>query len=331
MQPEAIGAVYGTQGRCETARPRRGVTLMIRRSRVQVPSALRMQSTRGIRHDCGMTYTSSPELRERVANCLNEFLDSADLIAAQMMRAVPAGMLRVDPERPDSNTAAATVIQHRAVASDHFSAFADLLRSETPHGPSLAALLRSGLETWGRAWWVLTAPSPTQAEYRAKAMIVDELATATRRGIRLLSGVPIEEGLKRMTEVRDQVAGGSSEPVPRYSALAADMLSACGDLHPMTTYSHLSGVAHGESAFTASLSDSPLGPAGTVALIALPTRNLATYSTSVFGITAIGMSKLIAEWDVEPGLVVALQAAIKKAAAGLGEVEEFAGVMDSLD
>lgn len=214
------------------------------------------------------------------------------------MRATPAnGILTLDRSR-ELNVAQRLAGLHQAVATDHLVAFAGLLRLPGSHGPSLAAIDRSILETWARALWIMKAPTSTRAEYRARAMIVAELQAAERRGIRLFSTEPIGQAIARAILERDEIKVVRPDAVPRSTDLAKDLLQASGASPELAAaiYSHLSGVAHGESVFTASLSKLP--PARPTPRIALPGDNLKKYCATLFGVTVIGTTHLTEAWGL---------------------------------
>ncbi|GGA72724.1 hypothetical protein GCM10011490_24390 [Pseudoclavibacter endophyticus] len=76
-------------------------------------------------------------------------------------------------------------------------------------------------------------------------------------------------------------------------------------------YSHLSGVAHGESVFTESLSDKP--PQNGASGLALPRQNLRTYGSMMHGITFIGTIRLLKAWGAPSDIVDAYFNAAKRA------------------
>ena len=201
-----------------------------------------------------------------------------------MREAQPSGILALDSLR-DINAAVRLVGLHQLVASDHLASFAGLLSLPGSHGLSLAALDRSFLETWARAWWVMQAPTSTRAEYRARAMVVTQLEAGGKRGIGLLSAEPIGGAIKRAMHEREEIKVLSPEIVPGPTALVKELLQPSGVSaeDAAAIYSHLSGVAHGESVFTESLREMPV--AGPVPVIALPCDNLAKYCVRLFSVT----------------------------------------------
>ncbi|WP_448812159.1 hypothetical protein [Agromyces bauzanensis] len=244
------------------------------------------------------TYSSTQAERQAAADCLGQLIEATEPVGRAMLSTPPSGVLERDPAA-GLDSAARMVSLHRAVATDHLSSFTALLAHPTSHGPSFTTLDRSFLETWGRAWWVMDAPSSTHAEYRTRAMTVDELETAASRGITLLSGERIEDAIKRAKLDRDSIKLATAEPVPKPPALVRALLQACGSPfeEAKAVYSHVSGVAHGESIYTESLTERP-GLAGLFSGVSLPSDNLAKYCTTLFGVTVIGTARLIGVWGL---------------------------------
>lgn len=208
-----------------------------------------------------------------------------------------SGVVTFDMSR-DLNAAARLVGLHQAVATDHLVSFASLLRLPGSHGPSLASIDRTFVETWARAWWVMCATTSIRAEYRARAMVLAELDAAQRRGIRLLSAEPIGDAISRATRERDDIKVMTPQVVPRVTALAKEMLQGTGSSadEAAAIYSHLSGVAHGESIYTSSLTEHPI--AYPVPHIALPADNIKKYLTTLFGVTMMATAKLTSAWGL---------------------------------
>ncbi|TQO22240.1 hypothetical protein FB385_1064 [Paramicrobacterium agarici] len=247
------------------------------------------------------SYSATYDERNSAADCLNQLIVASDRIGELLSRHKPSGeILASAPSSADQNVAARAVALHRAVAVDHLVSFAQLLSLRESPGPSLAALVRGCLETWGRAWWVMSATTRGQAEFRARAMVVNELSTAKKRGITLLSGESLDDAIDRATAERDSVSDAQPEAVPRYTSLACELLEQCGSssTEAAAVYSHLSGVAHGESIFTESLSSRPGGGLDSLSTINLPSQNLSTYCTHLFGVTAISTSLLVRVWGL---------------------------------
>ncbi|MRX44611.1 hypothetical protein [Agromyces kandeliae] len=243
------------------------------------------------------TYSSTQDERRAVADCLTALVSASKTVQRAMRGTSPRGVIALDPTR-EINAAVRLIALHQSVATDHLASFAGLLTLPGSHGPSLATLDRSLLETWARAWWVMDAPTSTRAEYRARAMVVAELEAGAARGIQMLSTEPIGVAIQRAMRERDEIRVVVREKVPRPTALAKQMLQQIGSPagEAAAIYSHLSGVAHGESVFTESLSERPGGP--DFPEIALPSDNLAKYCTTVFGVTVIGTSQLIRVWQL---------------------------------
>ncbi|WP_271176040.1 hypothetical protein [Leifsonia poae] len=216
----------------------------------------------------------------------------------------PSGILERDESRR-INEASRLVQLHHAVATDHLAAFAGLLNLPGSHGPSVAAVERSLLETWGRIWWILGAHTALAAEYRARAMIVAELEAGDRRGIQMLSAESISDAIARASRARDEIPPiEPSESVPGPTSLVTNFLQQSG-VAPRdfrAVYSHLSGVSHGESVFTESLTELPGLAAVRTPVIVLPSDNLGKYSATVWGATLIGTSRLMGTWGLDSGI-----------------------------
>jgi hypothetical protein len=269
-------------------------------------------------------YLSAPNERQAAARCLGLLLDACRQVADSMLQNQPmGGVLAGNIARLEENPAADAVSLHRAVAVDHLAAFSELLAIPASHAPSLASLARSCIETWGRAWWIMTSTSTAQAEYRARAMVVEELMTARKRGVTLLSRESIEDALDRAKSERDSVVDAQSEFVPGYTALAQDLLKQAGVTDDAAAYSHLSGVAHGEAIFTESLSDRPKDGANAPAMIGLPSKNLFVYCTELLGVTAIATHLLIQAWGLPKASGDAFAKAVVDTALGLKTIRGF--------
>ncbi|KQM83612.1 hypothetical protein ASE68_10610 [Agromyces sp. Leaf222] len=242
-------------------------------------------------------YASTEADRIDAADWLHEVVSATRNVQEAMQITLPAGIVTLDTSR-DVNDAARLVSLHMAIAIDHLVSFAGLLRVPGSHGPSLATINRTVVETWARAWWVMGAMTSIRAEYRARAMVVRELHAAKDRGILLLSGESIDVAISRATRDRDRIHVRTPETVPRPTALAIEMLQAAVSPGPEAAaiYSHLSGVAHGESVYTASLTEQPI--AYPVPQVVLPADNLKKYLTQLFGVTMIGTVKLTSVWGL---------------------------------
>jgi hypothetical protein len=238
-------------------------------------------------------YASTHDERTAAADCLNEVVAACQQIQVAIRETTPSGVLERDPSRR-INAASRLVGLHQGVATDHLPAFTALLALPGSHGPSLATLDRSFCETWARAWWVMQATSSTRAEYRARAMVVAELEAGAKRGIALLSTERIGDGIKRAKGERDSIKVMSPEIVPTPTNLVKKLLEDCGATPAAAIYSHLSGVAHGESVFTESLTQRPW--TGTDIVVALPSDNLNKYCTTLCSVTLIATAQLIRSW-----------------------------------
>lgn len=233
-------------------------------------------------------------------------------VGRQMMTQDPAALLRLDPAQ-DFSSAARLVALHRATAAEELAAFALLLRSDGPIGPSLGVLARSCIETLSRAWWILDARTSEQAERRARSMIVKELQAGERRGIQMLGFGTINEAIMNATLERDRVLDAPVEDPPSYTSLTRTALQDAGcppELASMI-YSHLSGVAHGESVFTESFIDPTSDGPDT---LLLPNDNLGSYSGWIFTLTRTCTVATMKAWglpdvDIEGYLQAAAEAA----------------------
>lgn len=260
-----------------------------------------------------MGYSSTEAERRAAGDWLNELVTATRQVQEAMRETPASGVLKLDTSR-DLNAAPRLAGLHQAVATDHLVSFSGLLKLPGSHGPSLAAIDRSFLETWARALWVMNAQTSTRAEYRARAMVVAELKAAESRGIRLLSSEPIGAAIARATRERDEIKVMAPEVVPRPTALVKELLQQSGSPaeEAAAIYSHLSGVAHGESVFTASLIDLPIAPP--IPQVALPSDNLRKYCATLFGVTVIATSHLTRAW----GLPEAVGSSFVQAAEDLG-------------
>jgi hypothetical protein len=108
---------------------------------------------------------------------------------------------------------------------DEFNAFAWVLGGDGPYGPSLGSLVRSCVETLGRAWWLMDVANSSVLAHRAAVLPVDEArylarndGVAATRGddgeIRTLRGNEIEQAAReRLARVRVE---GESASAPGY-------------------------------------------------------------------------------------------------------------------
>lgn len=252
-----------------------------------------------------MSYAASDEMRRGAAATLTVLANASSLVGHAMLSSSARGVLSFPPSVGVS--AAATVSLLRAVANDHLQGFVQLLGGDVPRAASMATIVRSCIETWARARWLMSAQTPEQAEYRARLMVVEELMVAERRGVQMLNSEPIVDAIKRATAERDAIEGATPEKLPRYTELAVESLPD-GEPSPSTIYSHLSGVAHGEVIFTSSLAKDPLGHGQ--AELALPAQNLASYCNWIFGASTLGMFELLERWDIPEDVARAFAEAV---------------------
>lgn len=246
------------------------------------------------------SYSSNEPERRAVAECLQPLVPASISVRDALGMTAPSGILKRGASRR-INEASRLVQLHHAVATDHLTAFAGLLNLPGSHGPSVAAIERSLLETWGRIWWILDAQDAGAAEYRARAMIVAELEAGARRGIQMLSPETMSEAIARASRKRDQIPVESPVAVPRPTELVTKFLQRVDPQSFRAVYSHLSGVSHGESVFTESLTELAGLSAVRIPVVALPSDNLGKYSAAVFGATFIGTSRLIESWGLDTG------------------------------
>jgi hypothetical protein len=249
------------------------------------------------------TYSSTRPERRAVAAAIRRLVPAGITFRDALAATAPSGILERDASRR-LNEASRLVQLHHAVATDHLAAFVGLLNLPGSHGPSVAAVERSLLETWGRIWWILGAPDGSGAEYRARAMIVAELEAGERRGIQMLSDETMPEAIARASRARDEISAGPRVPGP--TELVTQFLQE--SIEPLdfrAVYSHLSGVSHGESVFTESLTELAGLPGLAhvrTPVIVLPSDNLDKYSATVWGTTLVGTSHLIASWGLGAGV-----------------------------
>jgi hypothetical protein len=235
-----------------------------------------------------------------VAAAIQQLVPAGITVRDALAATAPSGILERDASRR-LNEASRLVQLHHAVATDHLAAFVGLLNLPGSHGPSVAAVERSLLESWGRIWWILGAPDRSGAEYRARAMIVAELEAGERRGIQMLSGETMPEAIARASRARDKITTGPRVPGPT-ELVTKFLQESVEPLDFRAVYSHLSGVSHGESVFTESLTELAGLAAVRTPVIVLPSNNLDKYSATVWGATLMGTSHLIASWGLGAGV-----------------------------
>jgi hypothetical protein len=247
-----------------------------------------------------LTYSSTRPERRTVAAAIQQLVPAGITVRDALAATAPSGILERDASRR-LNEASRLVQLHHAVATDHLAAFVGLLNLPGSHGPSVAAVERSLLESWGRIWWILGAPDRSGAEYRARAMIVAELEAGERRGIQMLSGETMPEAIARASRARDKITTGPRVPGPT-ELVTKFLQESVEPLDFRAVYSHLSGVSHGESVFTESLTELAGLAAVRTPVIVLPSNNLDKYSATVWGATLMGTSHLIASWGLGAGV-----------------------------
>lgn len=165
----------------------------------------------------------------------------------------------------------ADVTMSLAAASDELSAFAWILGGDGAYGPSLGSLLRSCVETLGRAWWLITAEDAAVLAHRAALLALNEAgylasndAEAAIRGedgeLRRLRGSEIsDEAERKFEEVR---VAGLSARAPGYRKLAVDLLDAVDSPNSGRDYSTMSGASHGERTTLAAFGNARPGQTG---------------------------------------------------------------------
>lgn len=152
----------------------------------------------------------------------------------------------------DPGTGMRMVFSSLMAGTDHFHAFARLLRKEEPYVLSLAALARAFGEVMGRAWWLLDARSAEQFAHRAAALHLTEvleasgetIATRNAGGIRTVVDDPRREAEQQLAAV---AVAGVRERMPDYSRLFHQVSEASGVDGKGVTYAELSAATHGSS------------------------------------------------------------------------------------
>lgn len=243
-------------------------------------------------------YVSTAQDRQKSATDLEKVVTAGRWANSRMLEHDPDGDLRLDRTN-DVYKAAQSVALHRAIAGNLLTSFVVVLRSGESNGPGLAALVRTSLESWARAWWILSGASSAQREYRARGMVVEELKSAQKRGIAMLSGESIDDAILRAEGERDSVQDAAQETTPGYTHLTRTLLvELCGvpNEESASIYSHLSGVSHGESIFTESFSSTPLGQG--IDSIELPSQNLSSYTSWLLASNVLGTLRVMEAWGL---------------------------------
>lgn len=243
-------------------------------------------------------YLSTERDRQKSATDLEKVVRAGQWASLLMLEHDPNGDLTLDRTN-DLYKAAQSVALHRAIAGNLLTSFIVVLRSGESNGPGLATLVRTSLESWARAWWILSAASSAQSEYRARAMVVEELESAKKRGIAMLSGESIDDAILRATGERASVQGAVQESTPGYTQLTRTLLvDLCGvpNEESASIYSHLSGVSHGESIFTESFSNTPHGLG--ISSVELPSQNLSSYTSWLTASNVLGTLHVMEAWGL---------------------------------
>lgn len=256
--------------------------------------------------------TVPPKMRHQISRPLIDLGTAASRIGSALWESEPAQDSRASTilaGRPVSASAFSDVSIALAAGSDHYHALARLIRLEEEFGPSIAALTRSCIETLGRGWWLLESTDAAQMEHRAAAAAVKEQETAARKGV---ASVRVFDDHSRRTDVADPVGearahlanvqvAGVTETVPGYGPLAMAIMEAAGTEKPAAMYSHLSGVAHGESSTVGGLGSrraTALADQVAAFSMGLPIRNARTYLITLTTVLDTFMSRLIALWGI---------------------------------
>lgn len=194
-----------------------------------------------------------------------------------------------------------------SAGTDYLFAFAYLLKRKEELGPSFASLTRSGIETLGRAWWLLEAKDRAQFEHRAAVMHLKDVNDFVSEGGQMERVMPdgtrsllLDPRSEAERSKKLALGEGKREKVPNYSTLAIALLGAADVLRPKTEYSHLSGVAHGQASVLGSFGhvvDATSG--GGEFQIGLPIRNLRNYLWDLTKSLEAVVDRLINEWDLQ--------------------------------
>ncbi|ROS21471.1 hypothetical protein EDF22_3728 [Rathayibacter sp. PhB127] len=144
----------------------------------------------------------------------------------------------------------ATIHRLALVSTDHYHAFARLLRLAEPYAPSLASLARSFGEVSGKAWWLLESTSAEQLSHRTAALKLSDTTSAGKREISTFGpdgvSTPVADPLQsaQAALTRSEVSG-KREKVPNYTQ-SFELACSKSELKGGTElYRHLSGAAHG--------------------------------------------------------------------------------------
>lgn len=188
-----------------------------------------------------------------------------------------------------------------SAATDHFHAFARLLRKEEPYGPSLAALSRAFCEVAGRAWWLLQSADDAQLEHRAAAMSLRAMREGQGATVRVFSdgrreGIDHAEALREAEQqLSASVVKGRRERVPDYTRLATDVMTAAGVADAVEEYSHLSGVTHGNAIHIGGMGSICSHQADGYATVSLglPIRNANQYLWTMTHVLDVVMTPLL--------------------------------------
>lgn len=196
---------------------------------------------------------------------------------------------------------AATILHHRVAAADHARAFVVLTSVDRSFATSTAAVVRAGVESFARGWWLLRSETAAELRHKSALAVASELRVAARRGVGMRDAdVTTSEALARAEESLAVAAAGRPElRVPSYSTLAIEMLKASGTDPAEATYSHLSGVAHGEVTFTTGLGANPSAKPGDREWLELPDHNFQHYALTLFAVNMTFTNELVNAWGDE--------------------------------
>lgn len=197
-----------------------------------------------------------------------------------------------------------------AAGCSHVLAVGFLLTSDVPTSPSVVALVRAGVESFGRAWRILESPEATVRNEVSEGLRSSEISTAWKKGLdlRWRDGKP----------ARPEDVDLPPAMHERYTVIAIAMLEQTGRSYAdaVADYSFMSSIAHGEGFGISSMSVD----AGGVLAIGLSTSRAKELVHHLFTAMTITTGKFLA---IHAGtklqeLVVAEAAARRRLAAVFG-------------
>jgi hypothetical protein len=215
------------------------------------------------------------------------------------------------------------IFHHRVAAADHVRAFLLLTEVDRTFATSTAALVRAGIESFARGWWLLRSESPAEIRHKGALAVAEELRAAGKRGIRMRDpDLEIDAALARAEE--DLSAASSGRPtlrLPGYSTLAVELLEASGTSEARATYAHLSGIAHGEVTFTTGLGANPAARPGELDWLELPDHNFQHYALTLYAVNMHFMDVLVRSWGLSD-ITETWSAVLRASIEGLARAKE---------